>query len=47
MIDLNAVQAGGWLSSAGATFLLICLAEFGEAAEPLREITRLMAHRKN
>ena len=26
---------------------LACLAEFGEAAEPLREITRLMAHRKN
>ena len=26
---------------------LTCLAEFGEAAEPLREITRLMAHRKN
>ena len=26
---------------------LTCLAEFGEAAEPLREITRLMSHRKN
>ncbi len=29
------------------TGALACLAEFGEAAEPLREITRLMAHRKN
>lgn len=26
---------------------LACLSEFGEAAEPLREITKLMAHRKN
>ena len=33
MIDLNAVLAGGWLSSAGATFLLICLAEFGDKSQ--------------
>jgi putative Ca2+/H+ antiporter (TMEM165/GDT1 family) len=33
MPDLNAALAGGWLSSAGATFLLITLAEFGDKSQ--------------
>lgn len=33
MPDLNAALAGGWLSSAGATFLLIALAEFGDKSQ--------------
>lgn len=33
MSDLHAVLAGGGLSSAGTTFLLICLAEFGDKSQ--------------
>lgn len=31
--DLVPAAAGGWLSSAGATFLLICLAELGDKSQ--------------
>jgi putative Ca2+/H+ antiporter (TMEM165/GDT1 family) len=33
MTDLTSVALGNWLSSAGATFLLIALAEFGDKSQ--------------